>query len=133
MSSFSEPSYSTRRENIYKLKGVQDVHHLHVWPLNDTKIVATLHIKIDEFVDIDRTVIAIEKLFHDAGAHSTTIQVEIVTYDSNVNIGSGTIRSNDTETPLRGNEGIKQCINIVCDHERCTTDVCCNNEQQKMN
>ena len=109
----------TIRKNIYSLKGVQDIHHLHVWPIDDAKIIASLHIKIDEFVDIDKTVIQVEKLFHDAGVHSTTIQVEIVSYNR--------IDNNLTNSG-RDKIEIAECVNIVCDHARCTTDVCCNSK-----
>jgi zinc transporter 1 len=114
----SHINLSKIREDIYKLNGLQDVHHLHVWQLNDTKIVATLHIKIDNFVNIDKAVADIEKIFHSVGVHSTTIQVETVMYDSDKD---ETKNNNNIEKP--------RCINIVCDDKRCKTDVCCNNEQ----
>jgi solute carrier family 30 (zinc transporter), member 1 len=109
----------TIRKTIYSLKGVQDVHHLHVWQIDDAKIIASLHIKIDEFVDIDNTVIQVEKLFHDAGVHSTTIQVEIVSYDR---IDNNLLNSG------RNKIEIAECVNIICGHARCTTDVCCNSK-----
>lgn len=100
------------RTKIYKLKGVQDAHHLHVWPLNDSKIVASVHLKIDQHVDVEDIMLKVEKLFHEAGIHSTTIQFETVDH------------ADDTVI-------VNECTNLICDHERCKKDVCCDNKHQE--
>lgn len=64
------------RNDIYGINGVHNVHHLHIWQLNDSKIIATMHIKLDKFVDVEETLCNIEKIFHKIGIHSTTIQIE---------------------------------------------------------
>ena len=75
----------TELENLIKgVKGVLDVHHLHVWSLNSEKIVASAHVKVvkqsnDGELDIMHE---IKRLLHKNDIHSTTVQLE---YDSTYN------------------------------------------------
>lgn len=98
------------RNAIHKLRGIQDAHHLHVWQLNDAKIIASVHLKIDDSVNVEEIMVKVEELFHNVGIHSTTIQVENVDH-------------NDTES-------INECTNLICNHEKCKKNVCCNNNRQ---
>lgn len=96
----------TIKDDIHKVKGVQNIHHFHVWGLDDAKIIASLHVKLDSFVDDEYAFEQIEKIFHKAGIHSTTIQIEII----NV-----------------ANVEITECSNYVCKNVKCKVNVCCKN------
>lgn len=69
-------------EDINSLPGVISCHHLHVWQLSDTKLVSSLHIKVDcdikgegsdRYMELARQV---RECLHDYGIHSSTIQPE---------------------------------------------------------
>lgn len=70
------------REDIEKLPGVLTCHHVHVWQLSDTKIVASMHIHvafpISEASGEKYMVLAkrVRKCLHAYGIHSATIQPE---------------------------------------------------------
>ncbi|KAL1969227.1 hypothetical protein VTN77DRAFT_481 [Rasamsonia byssochlamydoides] len=73
------------KADIERLPGVISSHHLHVWQLSDTKLVASLHIKIDcqikdegseRYMLLARQV---RKCLHAYGIHSSTIQPEFTT------------------------------------------------------
>lgn len=68
--------------DIEELPRVIEAHHLHVWQLSDTKLVASLHIKVDcevegsgsaSYMHLARE---IRKCLHGFGIHSSTIQPE---------------------------------------------------------
>lgn len=70
------------KADIEKLVGVVSCHHLHVWQLSDTKIVASLHIQVDcevegtgsaSYMHLARQV---RRCLHGFGIHSSTIQPE---------------------------------------------------------
>ncbi|KAI9764986.1 MAG: hypothetical protein M1840_007908 [Geoglossum simile] len=70
------------KDDIQKLPGVVSCHHLHVWQLNDTKLVASLHIEVEfdfegagsaQYMTLAR---AVRKCLHAYGIHSSTIQPE---------------------------------------------------------
>ena len=70
------------KEDIEQLPGIISCHHLHVWQLSDTKIVASLHIQVDTeiegagsagYMHLARQVRA---CLHGFGIHSSTIQPE---------------------------------------------------------
>ncbi|OJJ46161.1 hypothetical protein ASPZODRAFT_67401 [Penicilliopsis zonata CBS 506.65] len=70
------------KEDIEQLPGVIGSHHLHVWQLSDTKIVASIHIQVDtqikgegseRYMDLARQV---RSCLHAYGIHSSTIQPE---------------------------------------------------------
>ncbi|KAH0536315.1 hypothetical protein FGG08_006808 [Glutinoglossum americanum] len=70
------------KADIQELPGILSCHHLHVWQLNDTKLVASLHIAIEfdfkgagstQYMTLAR---AVRRCLHDYGIHSSTIQPE---------------------------------------------------------
>ena len=68
--------------DIESLPRVIEAHHLHVWQLSDTKLVASLHVKVD--CEIESTGSAsymhlareVRRCLHEYGIHSSTIQPE---------------------------------------------------------
>lgn len=70
------------KEDIEKLPGILSCHHLHVWQLSNTKLVASLHIEIDydvkgegptRYMELAQ---AVQRCLHEYGIHSSTIQPE---------------------------------------------------------
>ncbi|XP_072533453.1 calcium/manganese antiporter SLC30A10 [Salminus brasiliensis] len=71
---------ATILEDVSRLAAVVSVHEVHVWELVKDRNVATLHVKVNsEFGKSElRSLYAqIREVFHKAGIHSVTIQVEI--------------------------------------------------------
>ncbi|KAI6783113.1 zinc homeostasis factor 1 [Emericellopsis cladophorae] len=70
------------RQDIEALPGVVSCHHIHVWQLSDTKIVASMHIQVTFPIDSDCGEKYMElakrarKCLHAFGIHSATIQPE---------------------------------------------------------
>ena len=74
---------SSRKINIPELKNkileipeVLNIHELHVWRLDPTTNIATVHIYTEEIENVENTIIRIKTLFHSYGIHSTTVQPE---------------------------------------------------------
>jgi zinc transporter 1 len=75
--------------DIESLPRVLEAHHLHVWQLSDTKLVASLHVKVDcevgegsgsaSYMNLARE---IRSCLHGFGIHSSTIQPEFCSSDS---------------------------------------------------
>ncbi|KTF74874.1 hypothetical protein cypCar_00038140 [Cyprinus carpio] len=68
-------------EGVCKLPGVASVHEAHVWELAKGRNVASLHVKVSgdpQDVCWDRPALhaQIQQLFHRAGVHSVTVQLE---------------------------------------------------------
>ncbi|KAK5087876.1 Zinc resistance conferring protein [Lithohypha guttulata] len=72
------------RADIEDLPQVLEAHHLHVWQLSDTKLVASLHVKVDcdvkgagsaSYMKLAREIRA---CLHGYGIHSSTIQPEFM-------------------------------------------------------
>jgi zinc transporter 1 len=70
------------QEDINSIRGVLSSHHLHVWQLSDTKLVASIHIQVgseikdegsDSYMEIAKE---IRRCLHAYGIHSSTIQPE---------------------------------------------------------
>lgn len=75
------------QEDINSIRGVISSHHLHVWQLSDTKLVASIHIQVgseikdegsDSYMKLARE---IRRCLHAYGIHSSTIQPEFITTD----------------------------------------------------
>jgi zinc transporter 1 len=76
------------KDDITELYGVVSCHHVHVWQLSDSKLVASLHVQVDfdfkgsgsaQYMDLARE---IRQCLHEYGIHSSTIQPEFC-LDSN--------------------------------------------------
>lgn len=70
------------KEDIEGLPGILSCHHLHVWQLSDTKLVASLHIQLEydfkgegsaRYMKLAREV---RRCLHEYGIHNPTIQPE---------------------------------------------------------
>lgn len=70
------------KEDIKELPGILSCHHLHVWQLSDTKLVASLHIEVEydfkgegsaRYMELAQ---AVRRCLHGYGIHSSTIQPE---------------------------------------------------------
>ncbi|EOO00813.1 putative zinc cadmium resistance protein [Phaeoacremonium minimum UCRPA7] len=70
------------REDIQALPGVVSCHHIHIWQLSDTNIVASLHIQVEfpiseaggeKYMELAKKA---RKCLHAYGIHSATIQPE---------------------------------------------------------
>ncbi|KAM5355547.1 hypothetical protein ACJ41O_002193 [Fusarium nematophilum] len=70
------------RQDIERLPGVITCHHIHVWQLSDTKLVASMHIQVsfpidshsgEKYMELARRA---RKCLHGFGIHSATIQPE---------------------------------------------------------
>lgn len=70
------------KEDIEDLAGIVSCHHLHVWQLSDTKLIASLHVQVDfdfkgegsaRYMELARQ---IRECLHEYGIHSSTIQPE---------------------------------------------------------
>ncbi|KAK3310478.1 cation efflux protein [Chaetomium strumarium] len=70
------------REDIQALPGVISCHHVHVWQLSDTKVVASMHIQVafpiseangERYMELSKMA---RKCLHAYGIHSATIQPE---------------------------------------------------------
>lgn len=71
------------RDSVLRVDGVLGLHDLHVWQLNENKIVASLHMLVDcsgeqttRYMEIANQV---RRILHLWGIHSSTIQPEFVT------------------------------------------------------
>ncbi|KAK0384169.1 hypothetical protein NLU13_8257 [Sarocladium strictum] len=70
------------REDIEALPGVVSCHHIHVWQLSDTKVVASMHLQVSFPIDTNsgekymQLARRARKCLHAFGIHSATIQPE---------------------------------------------------------
>ncbi|KAJ5081229.1 hypothetical protein N7456_013467 [Penicillium angulare] len=114
------------KEDIEGLPGVIGSHHLHVWQLSDTKLVASLHIQVDTEIKGEgserymRLARQIRRCLHAYGIHSSTIQPEFAPEsdteeiqnqsqgpssrvghsDPNASSRAGSVRDSDTQACL---------------------------------
>ncbi|XP_016371883.1 calcium/manganese antiporter SLC30A10 [Sinocyclocheilus rhinocerous] len=63
-------------ESVCKLPGVASVHEAHVWELSKGQNVASLHVKVSADLQDPALQTQIQQLFHRAGVHSVTVQLE---------------------------------------------------------
>jgi solute carrier family 30 (zinc transporter), member 1 len=70
------------KADIEMLPGILSCHHIHIWQLSDTKIVASLHIQVDYELEgagsasYMHLVKQVRRCLHGFGIHSSTIQPE---------------------------------------------------------
>jgi len=74
----AEIEISGLRSSLLKITGIIGIHELHVWPLVDDMIIASVHISCEEGSDFNNLAAEIKTIFHTYGIHSTAIQPEFV-------------------------------------------------------
>lgn len=64
--------------DLKNVSGVDDLHDIHIWPLNNEIIIATLHVKINEktVLGTDHIIGEIKEVLHQHNIHASTIQPE---------------------------------------------------------
>ena len=74
------------------LKGVKNMHHVHVWQLDDHEMMLEAHIDLDEDYSISRFEVILEqvdKLLEPYGIHHFNIQPELFRSDQKELINTG--------------------------------------------
>lgn len=88
------------KEDIQDIPGVLSCHHVHIWQLSDTQMVASMHIQLsfpiseasgERYMEL---ALAARQCLHAYGIHSATIQPEFCT-DKDHNHNSGALISLD--------------------------------------
>ncbi|KAI0976986.1 cation efflux protein [Xylaria arbuscula] len=121
------------KEDIQRLPGVISCHHVHIWQLSDTKVVASLHMQIafpitDEggakYMKLAKQA---RKCLHAYGIHSATIQPEFC-LDQNCNhVEEGSVSMDGQQSPvqypskLEPSDGcLLDCVDDCVDQGCCT-------------
>jgi len=110
-------------EELRRVPGVLDLHEFHLWSLNTSTFVCTVHVVLqpESALEINVTVDRIKKLLHRNNIHSSTIQTEILDpcvpqCDHNEEVGC------DVSSLHRN---ASACADFVCDDGECITNSCC--------
>lgn len=123
------------KEDIEGLPGVIGSHHLHVWQLSDTKIVASIHLQVDTEIKGEgserymRLARQVRRCLHAYGIHSSTIQPEFAPEsDTEDNGQASSSRDTDDHVPSRAGslrEGDPQACLLECDTNCARGGQCC--------
>lgn len=92
---------------IKSIPGVKTLHDFHLWQLDEKRSIATFHILCSENADSKLVSQKAKEILHDAGIHSTTIQIE---------------HSND-------DENLNACL-LKCNDENCSPYLCCESDKE---
>lgn len=65
-------------EVIHAVKGVKDVHHLHIWAISTTETALTAHISIEDVSEMERIKQEIKHELQHAGVQHATLEFETV-------------------------------------------------------
>lgn len=129
------------KKDIQALSGVASCHHVHIWQLNDTQLVASMHIHF-EFPIVDcsgekymDTARAVRECLHAYGIHSATVQPEFCGYQENAQSPPVQVTSSlrgpnrQTKCGLDADECLLKCVDD-CEGKPCcspkTTVLQCN-------
>ena len=117
------------KEDIENLPRVLSAHHIHVWQLSNTRLIASLHVRVD--CEIEGTSSAqymhlagqIRQCLHEYGIHSSTIQPEFCppAEDGSSQPGSGTTAANSSglDSPTADNSCLLACGENCADKNQC--------------
>ncbi|KAJ5788456.1 hypothetical protein N7457_003446 [Penicillium paradoxum] len=67
------------KHDLEKIKGINSIHELHIWRLNQRKTLASVHVVVSEnsVESFMKTARVIKECFHAYGIHSITLQPEL--------------------------------------------------------
>ncbi|OTB13072.1 hypothetical protein K445DRAFT_76587 [Daldinia sp. EC12] len=140
------------RHDLEKIPGIQSVHELHIWRLDQKKSIASAHIVVSnndmsDFMNRARTV---GECLHAYGIHSATLQPELATPISPLSANNSNISRNNinisAETPAAATAGtdsssgasirrrrpdISAPCQIVCGNI-CENLTCCNTNTMRI-
>ncbi|RMZ89622.1 hypothetical protein DV736_g3148, partial [Chaetothyriales sp. CBS 134916] len=124
------------KEDIEDLDRVIECHHLHVWQLSGSKLIASLHVKVDcdiqgsgsaSYMHLARE---IRQCLHGYGIHSSTIQPEFTSYtgvdDPDALAGAGPDSASATRTAGSSNNAASDndCL-LDCGDSCAAGKMCC--------
>ncbi|KAF5021387.1 hypothetical protein F66182_6576 [Fusarium sp. NRRL 66182] len=114
------------RQDIEALPGVITCHHIHVWQLSDTKLVASMHLQVsfpidshsgEKYMELARRA---RKCLHGFGIHSATIQPEFCFDQKHAHDAEAAALSLDGALdPSKGDTCLLECI------DDCQAQGCC--------
>ncbi|KAI1089579.1 cation efflux protein [Rostrohypoxylon terebratum] len=124
------------KHDLEKIPGIESVHELHIWRLDQKKSIATAHIvvsntEMSDFMDRARTV---GECLHAWGIHSATLQPELATPtttssvtvpDSSNDTGGRNSTDNSTENPVVAAGGVTSSLGASIRRRRAETAAPC--------
>ncbi|KAL7915955.1 cation efflux protein [Trichoderma velutinum] len=118
------------KHDIKKVPGVESVHELHIWRLDQRKSIASAHVVVDgrtvrSFADTAKIIM---ECLHAYGIHSATLQPEVLPAHQQPQAQSSSVSpSSDTRTPTQRRRDNGADCQIVCGSQcgemRCCTSV----------
>jgi zinc transporter 1 len=121
---------------LLNLDGVISVHELHVWQLNDTKLIASLHVLLKSREGYMSLGSEIRKVLHSYGIHSATIQPEFVEdqidekYEHEELVEESPIVYSVEKPAGEEPQNSSTCL-LRCLDDSCLENTCCPPEQDK--
>ncbi|PSN69742.1 cation efflux protein [Corynespora cassiicola Philippines] len=130
------------RDDISELEGILSCHHVHVWQLSDTKLIASLHVQVDfdfkgegsaRYMDLARE---IRQCLHEYGIHSSTIQPEFCLDKDHDHSGASSADEADVRSEARsasranslrvggGGDNVEACL-LECGDACGNSKQCC--------
>ncbi|KAI1138213.1 cation efflux protein [Hypoxylon sp. FL0543] len=119
------------KEDIQALPGVISCHHVHIWQLSDTKVVASLHVQVafpitdeggEKYMKLAKQA---RKCLHAYGIHSATIQPEFCLDDDCNHVDDGSMTLDGQASPRYGGDVcLLECV------DDCEGQGCCTNPSQ---
>ncbi|KAK0629815.1 cation efflux family protein [Bombardia bombarda] len=116
------------RHDLEKIPGVESVHELHIWRLDQKKAIATAHIvvsnpSIADFTDKAKT---ISECLHAYGVHSATLQPELLAPSPSPTDSSESLPSTTTSVPhVRQRKLASSSCQMICGKGQCRNLSCC--------
>ncbi|RFU78864.1 zinc homeostasis factor 1 [Trichoderma arundinaceum] len=113
------------RQDIERLPGVVSCHHIHVWQLSDTKIVASMHLQVsfpinthsgEKYMQLAKRA---RKCLHGYGIHSATIQPEFCLDTEHQHNGDAAAFSLDGASDDQLRPCLLECV------DDCRAEGCC--------
>lgn len=122
-------------EELKGINGITNIHELHVWQLDDEKLIGSLHFNLEHIDDTDNissivkeAVMNIKSIFHKYGIHSSTIQPEFHTKNlKETDITDSLSLGGEDETFIRIVNVEDDCIDLEC-NDKCCYKKCCSKE-----
>ena len=97
------------RSKLLSVPGVLSIHDLHVWTLDNSRVVGSLHVIVDRnaaAMDYRRIIDEVKATLHDAGVHASTVQPEFVSEEVQRKIAALATRQAPPVTPVQVAEAV---------------------------